>query len=465
MMFKPYLFVRQNRGKKKWQIYKQLYSLSIDWQVFLYLLLFIGYISFAIIVSGELSAYVESIRTFSIATFSGKQYWFIFLNSLPMLFILRSFQHPGVIFTSAEFLLTLLPNRRFSIWLYSALEQWVKQFLLLMIGFVFLSILSIDLALNLLPFLIGLFFLLVMLTIIQWKLFQFNVLYKIGLLLFYSIINILYGITEHSIFMLLNGLIVIALFILSLRFLFDRIDWSKVTATSDFLIWNMALISRATKVKFQKEKQSALWYRFKGWKKPFHYHIEKVYQRVWYIYFEKQIGVIFKVTGGLFLLLLVASYFKQMYFMIFAILVIHIQSTFLLSFLKERLQSDLMKILPWHLDCLKKTFINWAALLSIPLLIPAGFYAQYYFGNTFILYLFLILLIFYLTLIVKVRKHLDSINETSSVSEIDELIMYGVSVLFIFSGKFTIALFVSYLSFFLLSLLKGDLFKLLLPKG
>src|SRR5699024_3848624 len=110
-----------------------------------------------------------------------------------------------------------------------------------------------------------------------------------------------------------------------------RVDWQRVIAASDFDIWNIQFMSLATKIKFQKDEQPSLWYRLEAWKKRFPYEKSYAYNRLWYIYGEKQISIILRVTGAIFLLLSIVSYFKQLYFVLIVIIAIHVQTTFLVS--------------------------------------------------------------------------------------------------------------------------------------
>lgn len=443
-MLKTYLFVRRERSRKKASLYKQLFSITLDWQTIPYLLILAGYFIYAFVQVDEMPLFLQQINVHFVNLLQQKDNIIFGFSIVPILYVVQSFQRPGVLFSSSEFLLSILPHRRETIWLYSALERFIKYFFILVIVASGIYIFSSIVLAKIISYLFLLWIFMICLTFIQWKVFQLHIVWKFTLLILFSLFNSIYLLSGNLIFILLYGMTLIVILIFSLRNLFTNIDWHKVTVTSDFLIWNMALISHATKIKFKKDEQPGLWYQFKGWKERFPYAIEIAYNRIWYIYGEKQISVILQVTGGLFLLILVPSYFREIYFVIFVVVAIHIQTTFLISFFQDRLNSDLMNILPWNLSELRKTFTYWSMFVSIFLLIPSVFYAHYYFAKLSLVYVVFIMLLFYYTIHVKLQKYLHEIDCRYLFSETDEIAMYALFLLFVFSGKYPFLLLFAY---------------------
>src|SRR5699024_223357 len=129
-------------------------------------------------------------------------------------------------------------------------------------------------------------------TVVQWKLYQLHVGWRIMLLVIAGSMASIVMLSQHVASVLLYGLFIVGLFLFSLRHLFTRVDWQRVIAASDFDIWNIQFMSLATKIKFQKDEQPSLWYRLEAWKKRFPYEKSYAYNRLWYIYGEKQISII-----------------------------------------------------------------------------------------------------------------------------------------------------------------------------
>lgn len=435
-MIKAYIFVKRERLRKKIAIYRLLYSITFDIVTIFYLSLLAGYFIFSLIKVGELPTIVYEINWFIASIFNDQQRILWILLALPLLYTMRSFQRPGVLFSSAEWLLSILPYSRKSLWTISYFETLVKKILILVFVSNLLYIIAPITLNNMLFFIISFSLLVAVMTIVQWRLFRANIVWKLATFTLFSILNLLYVLSNHVILLTIYILVIIVFFIYAWKTLFTKVDWPKIVAASDFLIWNMPLVSQATKIKFKKDKQPPLLYRLTSWKEKFPYRIEYVYNRLWYIYFEKQIGPILQMSGALFLLLSVISYFGAIYYGIAIVSAMLIQTSFLLSLLRDRVTFDILSVLPWKIPILRKTFMNWAFLLSIILFIPIGMYAVEYFENLFIFYLIFVILAFYLLFMVKLDKQLKVLDGTVKYSEIEEIISYVPLLFVLVSVKF-----------------------------
>lgn len=450
-MFKSYSFIQRNRMRKKADIYKLFLSITLDFTSILYLAILLGYALFAFYQVGEVPEFFQQlIALLSNVLENNKQLIWLF-SFLPIYFLMQSFQRPGVVFSSAKFLLSILPHHRNRLWFLSFANKLLMTALKLsLLAAIVYVIAPLTLKRVIVLVLLTLLFILVM-TIIQWKLYQLHVGVRIVIIAMTSILTSASVFTNNTFISIIYILFLSGLFYYSARNLFTSVDWSRVIAASDFLIWNMQFISQATKIKFKKDEQPSLWYRLPSWKEPFRYEKDFAYNRLWYIYGEKEVSIILRMTGALFLLVLVVSYFSQFYYTLFVAIAIHIQASLLVSLFKDRLYTGLVNALPWDLVGFQKTFSPWAMLVSLVLLIPTGFYAVFYFGKIFIFYLIYIAATFYYIVHVQVQKCIHELDDSNPYSQTYEVVAYILLLILIFSSLYPYLLIVGFLSLALMS--------------
>lgn len=448
-MFKSYLYIKHKRIRKKTKLYRLYCSIILDATSLIYIAVLFGYGLFAIYHNGGIPAFIPQAISYMTKALENESYILTFSAFLPLLFLNKSFRQAGLLFSSAEYLLSILPHSRKKLWRLLYLEKIMKIFIgLSLLGLLLLAISS--LSLNHIALLVMIVLLITMvMTVIQWKLFQLHIIWRMTTLVFVSLLAGAYALTQFTSLLFGYSLVLICLFILSLRHIHTDVDWRRVIATSDFQIWNMPLISQATKVKFKQDAQPSLWYRLNSWKEKFPYRKEVAYHRLWYIYGEKQIVLLLQVTGALFLLLLVVSYFSSIYYLIFLVIAIYIQTSFLVSLFRDRLFSGLVNILPWDLEQFKQTFTTWALLISTPLLVPTGFYAFIHFEILFIFYLVYTIIIFYYLLDRKLEKVMYVIDKSTSSRNMFGNVSYLLFIILLVSAVYPAALLVGY-GFFLI---------------
>lgn len=449
-MFKSYLFIKRKRFRKKVQLYRLYFSIILDLTSLIYLAVLVGYGLFAFYRAGELPAFIPQMLSFVTSALENDSYILTFIVFLPLLFLNKSLRQAGLLFSSAENLLSILPHSRKRLWKLLYLEKIMKVFIglsLLSLGLLAISALSLK---RIALLLLIVFVITMMMTVVQWKLFQLHIVWRISTLVLASSFAGVYAFTQSFTLLIVYNLLFLCLFILSLRHLHTDVDWKRVIATSDFRIWNMQLISQATKIKFKQDAQPSLWYRLNSWKEKFPYHKGVAYNRLWYIYGEKQIGLLLQVTGTLFLLLLVASYFHSIYYLISLAVAIYIQTSFFVSLFRDRLYSGLVNILPWDLEELQHTFIPWACLISMPLLVPTGFYAILHFDSLFIFYLIYTILLFNFMLQHKLQTMMQAIDQTAPNTRSFGKLAYLFFIIFLLSANYPYVLLVGYGLFFTL---------------
>lgn len=446
-MIRTYIFVKGKRIRKKISLYKLFLSTTLDKTSLFYIAILFSYSLFAFYRIGEVPDFIKQIFGFIDNVFAHPEWLLIPLLLLPLYFIFQSFSRPGVLFSSAEFLLAILPFKRQRLWLLTFLEKLLKSlFIILVVATIIFIVTTVSTGkLSVLVLIVLL--IVASMTVVQWKLYQLHVGWRLMIFLVTSSFASIVVFSQHVMAILLYGLYLGGLLVFSLRRLFTRVDWPRVIAASDFDIWNMQLMSLATKIKFQKDAQPSLWYRLKDWKKEFPYEKTFPYNRLWYIYGEKQISIILRVTGAQFLLLMVVSYFKQLYFLLIIIVVIHVQTTFLVSLFRERLYTGLVNVLPWDIEEFRNTFIHWANLVSLVLLIPTGFYTVFYFDKWFIAYVVYVMAMFYYMLHIKLQKYIDELTKKDFHPHLLEGVGYVLLIIFGLSAWYPLLLVVGFVIF------------------
>lgn len=395
-MIHNYLLIKQGRFRKKISLYNQLFQITFEPVVLFYVFAFFAYVAYAAFQYGHVPSFIPVLSD-EIAVFLEGRLYFI-LNAVPFVFLLSSFKHPGLFYSSAEHVLTMLPYKRRQVWLLTVGERYIKICLSLgLIGFLLYVITPMSFFV-LGQYIVGLFLVTSLITIVQWKLFSMRFIYKFLFIVIFLIINLSQFLWSpiYTFFLLLSSLIVYVLIVS--QHLLTNIEWHKVITTVDHSIWNMPLISQATKVKFEKEGPATLWQYFKFWRRPFRFHKLHIYHRLWYIYFEKRMSLLFRFIGTLVVLLAVISFFHKWYYVVSIVFISYIQRLFLFSLFNERVESDLLAVLPWDLFRLRRSFIPWACILTIPIFIPMIVYSKIYFDIYFLFLLLAFITLFLLLL-------------------------------------------------------------------
>ncbi|MEI3612971.1 hypothetical protein [Pseudogracilibacillus sp. SO30301A] len=440
-MIKQILFLKRNRIRKKWKLNKQVILLSFDLTSLFYTLLVIGYFAFAIIAEGNIKV-IFFEKMIQLEAFTVERFWII-LTAIPIVYIIRSFQQPGVLFSTAEYILTILPHTVQEIWRVVALERWAKSLLTYMVGGGIIFLLSPTSLPLLLLYVFVLLGLNILMTTIEWKLFQQHVVIKIFILIGFisiNIVNILLGTELIAILFIITLLIINIVLIPKL---FRNIDWKKVTAASDFKIWNMLIVSQATKIKYKKERQYSMWQRMSFWKRPFIYEKTAGYHRLWHLYLEKNIRIWLQLIGALVLLMLVFLFVKDKLFLFAVAVTIHSFTTVVTSMFNDRLQTDIVQVLPWDLPVFKKTYMKWVLSVSVILLLPFIIYSVKNYSLWIFVQLCVIIFTFIFLLHSKIEKSYKKWDNELPKSGWIETLCYVLLLILIFSGIYPYLLVIS----------------------
>lgn len=437
-MIKTHLFLMKNRARKKWKLNKQVFHLTFDFTTLIYSLFIIGYMFIAIFLDGNMLKQIDELFI-GVEAFSKDRFWFI-VTAFPVFHLLRAYQQPGVLFTTAEYLLTSLPNPRAYVWLAVAIKRWIRALIIYLIAGTSLYLFSPTSFPLIVTYVCLMLFLNVLMTIPEWKFFQLHIWGKMGITLFFIILNILSFIIP-SFWIGISFLTLLIIYnIRTAPKLFKGIDWNKVTAACDFKLWNMVIVSHASKVKFKKERQYSVWQRLSFWKKPFPYEKKAVYHRLWHLYIEKNISFVLQIVGALLLMLFVFVFIKDTLFLFAIALTIHIYTNLIVSMFRDRLVTDIVEALPWDLNVFKQTLLKWSVIPSLIFIFPYAIFAYYHLSFWLLPQFIIIMFTFRFLIIMKLEKVIQAFDDTQKLREWVEFLVYGLLLILIFSNMYPLLL-------------------------
>lgn len=451
-MIKQLLFIKRNRLRKKSKLYKQVILLSFDFTSLLYLLLVIGYFVTVIILEGNIINLFNE-KMIQIEAFTVERFWII-LTAIPIVYIIRSFQQPGVIFSTAEYTLTILPHTAQEVWSAVSFERWAKSLCTYIVGGGIIYMLSPTSLPLIFLYVLVLQGLNVLMTVLEWKLFQQHIVIKIFILIGFILINVVNILLGTYIIGIISIISLTILNIILFPRMFRNIDWKKVTAASDFKLWNMFIVSQATKIKYRKERQYSVWQRMSFWKQPFPYKKVAGYHRLWHLYFEKNIRTVLQLIGTLMALMFVFIFVRENLFLLAVAVSIHSFTTVATSMFNDRLQADIVQVLPWDLPIFKKTFMKWVLSASMIFLLPLIIYTVKEFSLWALVQLLVIIFTFIVLLHTKLEKSFVNWDNTLPKAGWIEALCYVLLLILIFSKSYPYLLIIACLIIGMIPFLK-----------
>lgn len=365
---KTYLFIRKNRFHRKKVLYKKALSVLIDKTIAIYLFVLLGYLIASFFIMGDFVN--DYFHYFNLVEQYAEQYLLFILTLIPMQRVLQSFSSPGIIYSTSEHQLSFLPYSRKGLWLLSVIEKWLKSLIgYFSIGLLIVLITPITFSLVVKSILL-IVFMNILMTIPVWVLFQKHIIIKLAWLGAILVTNALYfAIPSPWLGLLIVALLILSNFILWSR-VFNHVNFSKVTEVSDFKIWNMTLISRASGVKIKRQKKYSFFQNLKFRKKPFTYTEKAIHHRMWSLYLAKNIGLIMQFIGALIALLIVLMFTKPLLYQLALVFSLHAYTSIVASFYSGRFDTDILPVLPWNLFRYKSTFLKWANYGALIIFIP-----------------------------------------------------------------------------------------------
>ena len=439
-MFSMYLFLKKNRFRKKLHLNKMAFSLMFDWTSLFYTVLLVGYITIAIIIEGDFTNWSYNTTVF-LDGIAMERIWSI-MTVVPLAMLFRSFQFPGVLFSTAEYTLTVLPHKTSRIWLFVAMERWVKSLFMYTVIGIILFLFSPSSLSIIIVYVFLLFFINVIMTPVEWKFFQLHIIFKLIIFSLLIVLNILSIVFNSPIIGVSFLCLLIFTTIILYRNLFKEVDWKRVTAACDYKLWNMIIISRASRTSFKKDRQYSIWQRLSFWKKPFLYHGSSVYHRLWFIYFEKNIVVILQFFGAMLLMLFVLLYVKELLFFIGIAFMVHAFSSVAATMYSDRLTTGIVQVLPWDVYTYKRTYYKWIVYSGLILLLPFIVYAGIYFTYWVFVQIILICVAFQILFHAKLDKAIQRWDQEHTNVAWADIAGYGILVVIVFSYTYPMLLIV-----------------------
>ncbi|MBC5636972.1 hypothetical protein H8S33_09090 [Ornithinibacillus sp. BX22] len=422
--WQAYWLIRRGRARKKMKVYKKMMALSFDLTTSLYSLIVGGYVFASIFIFNDFLAAYQDQFLF-IEEQLTERFWLIF-SILPLRYVFQSFRNPGILITSSEYQLAMLPYEMKRIVLFTALEKWVK--LLLKYAIVSAAIILITpIKPEIIVVYLAVFWLIeLLMTIPQWKLFQVRFIPRFILFVVLILVNFLGTVTQVNMIIsfIVFTIVVLSNFLLFKR-MFTNINWGRVTEVNDFLVWNMPAVSKATKVKFKRQRKHNLFLNRASRKKPFVYTDSAIYRRLWLQHFRGNIEYIVQVIGGLVLAITVLSFFNEFLGMILIALSIHIYTAFCASLFVDRFHSGIVQVLPWNIESYRRTMRRWAIIGFIPVLIPITIIAVILYSWWSITFLLLVISLYMIHYMSKMDNAFESLNKRLVQFSIKGVIAFG----------------------------------------
>ncbi|MFB4168305.1 hypothetical protein [Virgibacillus sp. JSM 102003] len=364
---RAYWLIRRGRFAKKKKVYKQVAAVVIDPTTAIYVAALVGYLVVSLFLTGNITE--ELAPFFAFVKENASKGYLLLLSVLPIRYIVRSFQHPGILFSTSEYQLGLLPFRREKIWAFLLVEKSLK--VLLFFGslaalLIFVTPISSSLITSYLT-LIAVYDL--VMAVPQWKLFQQRFWIKAVWLLLFILSNLTGVMLESELIGLMQLVLIILAHIVLLPRLFKGINWERVTEISDYYIWNMLVVSKVSQTKFKKKKSYSILQNSARRKRSFA-TIFSIYHRLWQLYLVKNLGVIFQVIGVILLMLVAFQFFKEWLYYIGMAVGIHVYTALCTNLFHNRFQADVVEVLPWDLAMYKRTYFKWMAMGGGLLFLP-----------------------------------------------------------------------------------------------
>lgn len=381
--YSAYRFVKENRQKKRRHLNRLAFRLLFDKTTVIYLSAF-G-LMFSTWLGQQLITYAPIFQQFEDYLWSN--YFAVILLGLLRPLTL-SLTRPGVLFSSSDLFLTILPYSQKELWRYHALDKVRKigiTYLILGIVLALISPLSIALILSLV---IGIWLVEVLMIIPQWLIYQQRwylkwLIPQAGIILIMAM-NLTSPFYDQVIFFIpLIPLTLLLVNYLGYSRLYKLTDWEAITEVNDRLLTKNLLISFASNVKIEPPKYRGFYHhviRNKQLRRRF--KEGKTYQIYDRLIFNKLIEKkeeIIKFISSLLLVILLLSIQSDVTYgwaiIINLLLYAEIGTSFYALIFEERL----LYVLPWNLTEWKRAFSRWLFIGLIPLTILLVLPSLYWF--------------------------------------------------------------------------------------
>lgn len=368
-----YLEIKKNRFRKKKKLYKLAFGVSFDLTISIYLALFA--------VLGSIILY-DTLQQFQVSFDQVEEFFSANYVIVWLMLIIRhvamSFTRSGILFSSAEWKMILLPHSKEQVWMLCAMDKWLRDFLFFLFFVLLLAWLTPFSILFLFAF-AGFFIITELLMIIpQWMLYQKSFTYKLAVLVIMAFLGSLIWVAIHMIhsnyvwFWTILAVLSIINWALSGKHLWT-VDWSKVVRSNDSLIWNMWFINKMSDTKVEPIENNGWFSRVRKnekRKQVFDYRDDTaVFRRLWGDYFLQEIEAVIWTVGGILIVFLFLSFHGAWLFGIAIALAVFFFGKMAASFFSGRFTNLMIYSLPWEWKGWRRSFFIWmrrAGLLLCP---------------------------------------------------------------------------------------------------
>ncbi|WP_067837587.1 hypothetical protein [Amphibacillus sediminis] len=361
--FKVIREIQKNRTKKRRSLLKMAIGTLVDRTMLIYLSFF--FIVILLFVRDFLVQYQQLFLAFEAF------FWTAPLNIM-FLGLIRPFIHsstrPGVMFTSSDLLLSLLPYRKEQIWCFHALVR-IKKYTrsLLAIGAIIYLVTPLSMPL-ILSLIIGFILLDALMIIPQWLIFHLPWYLKWiigqGTMLIVVAVQITFIKLQLPNLLWLVIFLGVALINLSgYRLVVNQSNWSMVAQVNDRILWNIPIVGFASKVTMEPIKRRGFYYhlvRNKRLRKPFNHNKKyQSYHRLIYFMFSEQKEPLFKMWLGMIAILVILLIQSTASFGFAVAITMVLYSQIMTSFFDVLFKEKLLYILPWRINDWRVAFFRW----------------------------------------------------------------------------------------------------------
>lgn len=366
-LFTMYRTIKRNRFRKKKNIYKQVYRMSFDKTVLLYALALLGYIITAVFISGNFTNPLQN--GFAFLEEIGTRNFLVVVSIYPLRYMFQAFRQPGIILSSSEYQLSILPFGLREVWNVIVIEKWVKRIgggLILWLMFVVTPLpntLTGAYILTLLLIDIGM-------TAPLWRIYQQRLLSKLASFLGALLLIGLLIYIEPILASVVVFISIILWNVFAWKHLLKQVDWGRVVEGSDHKVWKMPLISSITKVPFKREKRIYVLQKLKFRRKKFDYHAASIHHRLWHSYVLRNVRVLFQMFGILLGFMTAMIFVNPFIFYLSIAISVYIFTKMSASLFYDRFKTDILEVLPWDISSFRKSFLRWNLYGGVLLIVP-----------------------------------------------------------------------------------------------
>lgn len=374
--YEAYRHVQKNRTGKKRKLYKLAFGFAFDKTIAVYSSFFV---LFAVMMVYNTLQQFESLFTTIEEVVSANYLMVVILSILRLLSM--SSTRSGVLFSSAEFMLSMLPFRKERLWLFCALNKNI-YFSLTMIGTGGLLAILTPFSVHFLSVVVGIIITVQwLMTVPQWVVYQLPWYIKGFAILVSGLIGSVLALLAFFISTQIYLISGIALILVLVNFLlwkraFKHVNWQEIIQTNDVIIWNMFFISKMSMIKIEPPKRRGMFHhlvRNKRLKNPFPIsRPDKVYHRIFFLYFSEHKEQVSKGLGATLITLIALSFHNDWVFGVGIAVSSFLYAQVAVIFFTAIFQDKLLYSLPWQMDKWERAFLKWVYYPGFLLLVVTG---------------------------------------------------------------------------------------------